>query len=83
VTCDANNCITLIFNNDNTVEVTEIEDGFTFMSQAQYTISGNSLTFTSGESSSTLSFMLEGNRLTTIDDDESNTCTFTSIYNRQ
>ncbi len=88
LTCNANDCITLIFRSDNTFQTIEIEDGDTFTISGSYSINGNNLTFSGVDFgvpvNLTLSFTLEQDRLITVDENDPDLgCTFTSVFERQ
>lgn len=86
VTCDADNCLTFIFNADGTFRTIEIEDGVTTETEGMYSASGNLLILSTlfGNIGFAVSFdfTLLGNSLTIVDRSSGTDCTFTSVLEK-
>lgn len=88
VTCDDNDCTTFIFNEDDTFQAIEIEDGMTLNnSTGTYSINGNLLTLTGVLSGFPINvafeFSISDDLLTIVDNSADLDCTITSILQRQ
>lgn len=86
VVCDSNDCLTFLFNSDNTFQATELEDGISFITNGNYSINGDILTLTGTVAGSqlraSLSFLISNDQLTLVDLSQGLDCTLTTIWQR-